>query len=56
MVAFTGIADGRVCGKPSYFTPLLESKVEEMGVQVGRNVGVFRAPGLANMTFYGAVK
>jgi sugar lactone lactonase YvrE len=49
------LPDGRECGKPEYFTPLLESKAEEMGVVVGRNVGVFQAPGLSNMTFHGAV-
>jgi YD repeat-containing protein len=47
------LPDGRVCGGPSYFTPLIESKAENMGVQVGKNVGVFKAPGLSNMTFYG---
>lgn len=49
------LPDGRVCGGPSYFTPLVESKAEEMGVVVGRNVGVFQAPGLSNMRFHGAV-
>jgi sugar lactone lactonase YvrE len=49
------LPDGRECGRPEYFTPLLESKAEEMGVVVGRNVGVFQAPGLSNMRFHGAV-
>jgi sugar lactone lactonase YvrE len=50
------LPDGRICGAPSYFTPLVESKAEQMGVTVGRNLGVFNAPGLSNMTFYGAVR
>jgi hypothetical protein len=48
------LPDKRVCGKPEYFTPLVESKAKEMGVEVGRNVGVFNAPGLSNLNFHGA--
>jgi YD repeat-containing protein len=52
------LPDGRECGKPEYFTPLVESRAEEMGVLVGRNLGVFQALGMSGipgLAFYGAV-
>lgn len=50
------LPDGREYGSPEYFTPLVESRTEEMGVLVGRNVGVFGAPGLTGLSFYGAIR
>jgi tripartite motif-containing protein 71 len=49
------LPDGRECGEPAFFTPLLESQAEEMGIKVGRNVGVLQALGIPGLTFYGAV-
>jgi YD repeat-containing protein len=49
-----GILEGGpgVCGNTTYFTPLLESRLEEMGEFVGRNVGVFNAPGMEGLKFF----